>query len=155
MGEAFLAERLEQEIDRLLVAGASVLVERDACLGRDPAVATPDTELVAPAGEDVRHGDRRREHGRVVVRKGVQHRPEADPARALRSRREERGRIRRDGELGKEEVLDHRVGVIAEPVCVLDLLEHLRVEALGRLPGVKLDLRVEAEPHGAIPFQGS
>ena len=44
--EALVAERGEEQVDRLLVARAGVLVERDAGLLRDPAVPAPDAPLV-------------------------------------------------------------------------------------------------------------
>ena len=151
--EALVGERLEEQVDRLLVPRARVLVERHSGLRGDPAVPAPDAELVATAREDVRHRDRRCQHGRVVVRKRVQHRAKADLLRALRGGREQRRRVGGDRELREEEVLDDRVDVVPEPISVLDLLEHLPVQLLGSLPGVKLDLRVEAEPHRAPRFR--
>ncbi len=145
--EALVAERGEEQVDRLLVARPRVLVERDAGLLGDPAVPATHPPLVPAAREDVGRGDRRGEHGRVVVRQRVQHGAEADPLRPLRRRGEERRRVRRDRELRKEEVLDRRVAVVPEPVRVLDLLEDLSVELLRRLPLVELHLRVQAEAH--------
>ena len=91
-----LPSAVEEQVDRLLVPWPRVLVEGDARLLRDPAVAAPDAPLVAPAGEDVRHRDRRRQHHRVVVRQRVEHRAEVDLLRPLRGRGEERRRVRRD-----------------------------------------------------------
>ncbi len=88
-----------------------------------------------------------------MVRQRVQHRPEVDVPRALRGGREERRRVRRDRELREEEVLDRRVDVVAEPVGVDHLLEHLAVQLLGRLARMELELRVEAEPHGCPPWR--
>src|SRR5581483_4995888 len=53
-------------------------------------------------------------------------------------------------ELREEVVLDHRVGVVPEPVRVHDLLEDLGVQLLGRLAGVQLELGIEAEPHRPV-----
>ena len=146
MREALAGERLEEQVDCLLVARSRILVERHSGLRRDPAVPPADAEFVAAAGEDVGSGDRGGQHERVVVRQGVQHRAERDRPRALRGRREEGRRVAGNRELREEEVLDGRVGVVAEPVRVDHLLEHLGVELLGRL-AVLLDLRVDAEPH--------
>ena len=73
--------------------------------------------------------------------------------RPLRRRGEERRRVRRDRELREEEVLDHRVDVVAEPVGVLHLLQHLAVQLLGGLAGMQLELGVQAESHAdTSPF---
>ncbi len=147
-------ESLDEQVDRLLVPRSGVLVERRARGGRDPAVTAADAPLVPAPGEDVGHVDRAREHEGVVVRQRVQHRPEADVARPLGGRREECGRVGRDREPREEEVLDHRVRVVAEPVGVDDLLEHLGVEGRRRLSRMELELGVEAEPHGRAAASG-
>ena len=145
--ELLLRERLEEQVDGFLVAWARMLVERNSRLLRNPAVAPSDAELVPALGEDVCHGDRGRQDRRVVVRERVQHRAKPDLLRALRGSGEERGRVGRDRELGKEEVLDRRVDVVAEPVGVDHLLEDFPVHLLRRLPRMELDLGVQPEPH--------
>jgi hypothetical protein len=147
VGEALLPERREEQVDRLLVARPRMLVERLPGRQWDPPVAAADAPLVAAAREDVGRRDRARQHHRVVVGERVQHRAEADLARPLRSRGEQRSRIGGDGELRVEEMLDRRVAVVAEPVGVHDLLEHLGVQLLRRLAGMELELRVQAESH--------
>ena len=82
-----------------------------------------------------------------MVREDVEHRPEVDPARPRSCHAEQPEHVRRGRELREEEVLDRGVRVVAEPVGVLDLLEHLAVEPVVRLPGPTLDLGVDAEPH--------
>ena len=146
--EPLVLERGEQQVDGLLVARARVLVERLAGGQRQPAVAAADAPFVAAAGEDVRGVDDAGQNGRIVVREHVQHRAKVDVVRALRGCCEERRRVRRDRELRKEEMLDRGVAVVAEPVGVDDLLEHLCVELLRRLAGMELELRVQAEAHG-------
>src|SRR6185437_14630360 len=123
------------------------LVERQARGQRDPAVAAPDAELVPAAREQRELVDHRGQDERVVVREDVEHGAEVDPARAGGGHPEEPERVRRGRELREEEVLDRGVGVVAEPVGVLDLLEHLAVEPVVRLPRPALQLAVDAEPH--------
>ena len=86
-----------------------------------------DAKLVAALDEQVERRDLGREDRRVVVRQDVDERAETDLAGALGRLREERERVRRNAELRKEEVLDDRVRVVAEPVSVHDLLERLVV----------------------------
>src|SRR5438445_216310 len=69
------------------------------------------------------------------------------PASTRSGHPEQPEHVCRGRELREEEVLDRGVGVVAEPVGVLDLLEHLAVEPVVRLPGPTLDLGVDAEPH--------
>src|SRR5207248_5300080 len=76
-----------------------------------------------------------------------EHRPEVEAPSTLSGHAEQPEHVRRRGELREEEVLDRRVGVVAEPVGVLDLLEHLAVEPVVRLSRPALQLRVDAEPH--------
>src|SRR5579859_255153 len=52
VGEALVLERLEQQLERLVVELPDVLQPYPG-LWRDPAVATPDPELVAPAEQDL------------------------------------------------------------------------------------------------------
>jgi len=126
-----------------------MLVEHDAGLLGDPAVAPTDSKLVSAAGQDVGRRDCGRQYQRVVVREGVKHRPEADLLGSLRRGGEERRGIRGDREFRIEEVLDRGVHIVAEPVPVHDLLEDFAVQLLGALSRVKLYLRVQAEPHRA------
>ena len=77
--EALVAERGEEQVDRLLVARPCVLVEGDTGLLGDPAVTATHPPLVPAAREDVGGGDRRGEHGRIVVRQRMEHRAKADP----------------------------------------------------------------------------
>ena len=107
VGEALVLQRLEQDLERLLVAVAR-LEDRHAGLGRDPAVAAQRAELVAALEEDARHGDLRCQDRRVVVREDVAERPELDVLRARGALAPERERVRGDRELGEEEVLDDR-----------------------------------------------
>ena len=53
VGELLVRERCEEQVDRLLVARPRVLVERQARLRRDPAVAAADAPLVSAPREDV------------------------------------------------------------------------------------------------------
>ena len=153
VGEALVLQRLEEDLEGLVVELADVL-DAHAGLRRAPAVPAPDAELVAPAGEDRRGGDPRCQHRRVVERQAVQHRAEADPLRARGDLGEQRERVGRDREAREEEVLDDRVGVVAEAVGVDDLLLDLGVEALRRLPRPQLHLGVDAEPHPFPPRGG-
>jgi hypothetical protein len=111
-----------------------------------------DAELVAAVQEDV--GDRNlgSQDDRVVVRHRMEEGAEVDLLRLLRCGGEEGERARRDRELRKEEVLDHGIRVVAEPVGVLDLLEDLPVQLGSGLPRPALDLRIEAELHALTPF---
>src|SRR5919106_121261 len=145
-GEPLLLERREEDVEGLLVAVAR-LPERDARLQGDPAVAAQRAELVTAAEEVVGGSDVRGQDGGVVVREHVAERAKPDPLRPGRAQPPERKGVRRDGELREEEVLDHGIGVEAEPVGVDDLLHHLVVEPADGLPGPVLDLRVQAEPH--------
>jgi hypothetical protein len=77
----------------------------------------------------------------------VHERPEVDPARVLRSRREELERVSGDRELREEEVLDDGVGVEAHAVGVHDLLDGLPVLDGRGLRRPALHLRIEAELH--------
>jgi len=45
--DGVLVQRVDEEVERLLVALARRLVQRQAGSGRDPAVPAPDAELVA------------------------------------------------------------------------------------------------------------
>src|SRR6476646_3709940 len=110
-------------------------------------MAAAHAELVAAAGEQRELVDHGREDERVVVREDVEHRPEVDPAGARGGHAEQPEHVRRGRELREEEVLDRGVGVVAEPVGVLDLLEHLAVEPVVRLARPALNLGVDAEPH--------
>ena len=74
--------------------------------------------------------DLRGQDRRVVVRQHVAERPELDVPRPGRARAPERERVGGDRELREEEVLDDAVRVVAEPVGVHDLLDHLVVRAL-------------------------
>src|SRR4029077_8874982 len=53
--------------------------------------------------------------------------------------------VRHRRERGKEEVAARGIGVVAEPVGVLDLLEHFAVEPVVRLARPALHLGVDAE----------
>jgi hypothetical protein len=145
--DGFVVERLDEEVERLLVARTGGLVERQAGGRGDPAVAAADAELVAAAGEQRELVDHRREHERVVVREDVQHRPELDAPGARSRHPEEAERVRRGRELREEHVLDRGVCVVAEAIGVLDLLQHLSVELRVGLSGPALQLAVEAELH--------
>ena len=116
--------------------GARVLVERHARLRRQPAVAAADAELVAAVREDVRDGDRRRPapEGCGTAARAASC-GSGCCSRALRGGREQCRRVGGDRELREEEVLDHGVDVVAEPIGVDHLLEHLGVQLLRRLPG--------------------
>ena len=133
--EPLVVERLEEQIDCLLVAGPRMLVERNAGLGGIQPCPRPTPNSYRPPVRMSVTAIARGQHGGVVVRERVQHRPEADVLRALRGGGEERGRVRRDRELREEEVLDHGVDVVAEPVGVLDLLQDLGEQLSGVLPG--------------------
>jgi hypothetical protein len=146
--EALVLERLEQDLEALLVAVAR-LADGDAGLHGHPAVAAHDAELVAPVAEDVELRDLGGQDRRVVVRERVAQRAERDRLRALGGHPEQRPRVRRDRELREEPVLDDRVHVEPDAIGVLDLLEHLVVELPVRLAAVVLDLGVDAEPHGS------
>ena len=107
------------------------------------------------AQRDVRGGEHHAEslggeHHRVVEREDVAERAEADPFRPLGSDGEERERVGRDRELREEVVLDDGVGVVPEPVSVLDLLQHLGVDARHQrqhlLERAEAGLRVGAVP---------
>src|SRR5207248_3607732 len=137
---------LEEDVERLLVAVAG-LADRDARLGRDPAVAAERPELVAAVEEDAGSSDLRGQDGRVVVRQHVPERPELDVLRAGGALAPEREWVRGDRELREEEMLDDAVGVVSEPVRVDDLLDDLVIETLRRLPAPVLDFQVEREPH--------
>ncbi len=145
--EPLVLERLQEQVDGLLVARARVLVEGLAGRQRQPAVSAADAPFVASAGEDVGRVDDAGQHGRVVVRQGMQHGAEADVPGPLCRRGEQRRRVRRYRELREEEVLDRRVDVVAQAIGVLHLFEHLAVQLLGRLTRVQLELGVQAEPH--------
>ena len=125
------------------------LFDRHAGLERDPAVAAAESELVAAVDQHIELRDLRGEHGGIVVRQHVHQGAELDPSRALRSLGEERERVRRGAELGKEEVLDDRVGRVAEPVGIDDLLQRFGVDLLLRLARPSLQFGIDAEVHGA------
>src|SRR2546430_15236150 len=78
---------------------------------------------------------------------------EANAARALRRRTEERQGVGRDAELLREVVVDGGVHVKAHLVRVLDLALDLPVELRVRLLRWTLHLRVKAEPHRRPPLQ--
>jgi hypothetical protein len=97
-------------------------------------VSAADAELVAAAGEERELVDHGREDERVVVREEwsiVRKLIRRVRAAAIRTARTRSPRPRTSG----RRVLDRGVGVVAEPVGVLDLLEHLAVEPVVRLPG--------------------
>jgi hypothetical protein len=66
-------------------------------------------------------------------------RTEGNLLRPLRAGGKERQRIGGDRELGKAEVLDDAIGVVAEAVSVHDLLHHLVVHLRPGLPTPVLD----------------
>jgi phage tail protein X len=66
VGEALALERLEEDVEALLVAVPG-LADRHARLRRHPAVTADDAELAAPAGEDVELRDLGGEDGGVAT----------------------------------------------------------------------------------------
>jgi hypothetical protein len=74
----------------------------------------------------------------------------------LRARSEaEREGIRRSAEFRKEKMFDDRVGRIAEPVGIDDLLERLGVNLLLRFAGPGLQFGINGELHdGGAPPPG-
>jgi hypothetical protein len=144
--EALVLERFEEQLERFLVERLDI-AHPHARLRRDPSVATPDAELVTTVEQDLGLGDAGGQHRRVVVREHVQHRAEPDLLRPGRQLAEERQGVRGGREPGEEQVLDDRVGRVAEAIRVNHLLSHLGVEPLARLAAPVLHLRIDAEPH--------
>ena len=155
--EALLFERVDQDVQRLLIALARFL-DRHAALQRDPAVAAAEAEFVAAVDQHIELRDLRGQHGRIVIGQHVHQRAEFDVARPLRGFGEERKRVRRRAEFRKEEVLDDRVGRIAEPLGIDDLLKRFGVNLLLGLARPSLKLGINAEFHDArtpVPWKNA
>ena len=93
MRKALVAERVDDDLQRLLVALARFL-DRHAALERYPGVPAPEAELVAAVDQHVELGDLRSEHRWVVIRQHVHQRAEVDIARTLGCLGKERERVR-------------------------------------------------------------
>src|ERR1700720_74329 len=70
-----------------------------------------------------------------------------DPSRSLCSCREHRQRVRRNRELLKEMVINHRVHVETYVIGVFDLPHDLPDHVVVRLTGRSLDFAVDSETH--------
>src|SRR5262249_17960902 len=146
VGKALFGPGANQDVEGFLVTRLR-LFDGNAEPVVQPGVAAAHPALQATAGDDVGGGDLPGQLQRILRRQHMQGSTEADAARVLRRRTEERQGVGRDAELLREVMVDGSVHVKAHLIRVLDLTLDLPVELRVRLLGRTLHLRVKAEPH--------
>src|SRR5262249_16864963 len=87
----------------------------------------------------------------IVQREHMAERPEANPMGPLGGRREQRQRVRRDAKLLEKVMLDHRIGIEADGIRMLDLAHDLPGQIRIGLVQGRLHFRVDAETHRWSP----
>ena len=149
--EALVRERLEEQVDGLLVARTRVLVQRDAGLLWEPAVTPADAELVPALGQDVHDGDRRT---RAPAGSSTEARAAwcgSGSASCAAPRRTATWGWQRWRTSGRRSARSpHTRRTRADPRS--RSARAPPVELRRRLARVELDIRVQAEPHRAPAF---
>ncbi len=143
-GEALHDELIGLGIDRLCFL--MVLAEIGE-LGRRRAA--PESDLDAAAAHMIEHAELLDHAQRVIERQRIDHRPEAQPFRALRDRGHEDAGARRHAE-GRRVMLGDVVAEEAEPIIGLDDLEP-RFVVVGKRQVRAVDVIEDTEFHLWLP----